>query len=51
LVKRGKLSIEYLAVAILVLAVLFILLLFGGKIREKIIEAVTTFFSETIRGN
>lgn len=48
--KKAKLAIEYLAISVLVLAVLFILILFGGKIKEKIVEGLTKFFLETIRG-
>ncbi|MEA3379224.1 MAG: hypothetical protein U9Q69_06365 [Nanoarchaeota archaeon] len=42
--KDGKLSVEYIAIMILALAVLLILLLYSGTIKDKIVDGVAIFF-------
>ncbi len=48
--KKGKLEVEYIAIIVLALAVLLILILFSDKLRASIVEGVTQFFEEIIKG-
>ncbi|MEK6816111.1 MAG: hypothetical protein AABY09_00735 [Nanoarchaeota archaeon] len=48
--KQGKLEVEYIAIIVLALMVLVILVIFSDTIRQKIVEGVTTFFDEIVRG-
>lgn len=47
--KDGKLSVEYIAIIVLGLAVLLILIIFTDSIRNKIIDGLRRFFEDTIR--
>jgi len=47
--KDGKLAVEYLAIIVLVLAVLVIMLVFSDKIRLGITEGLSNFFGDIIR--
>ena len=46
--KKASLSIEYLAIIVLVLLALVVLLLFATTIRDKIIEGIKHFFQNII---
>jgi hypothetical protein len=43
--KKGKLALDYVAVALLAVLVLIVLLIFGGKLRDKAIEGLKSFIS------
>ena len=43
--KKGKLALDYVAVALLAVLVLIVLLIFGGKMRDKAIEGWHSFIS------
>lgn len=48
--KQGKLEVEYIAIIVLALIVLVIMVIFSDNIRQNIVDGVTTFFDEIIRG-
>jgi len=46
--RKGSLSIEYLAVIVLVLIALIVLLLFATTIGDKIVEGIKHFFQNIV---
>jgi hypothetical protein len=43
--KKGKLALDYVAIALLAVLALIILLIFGGKMRDKAIDGLKSFIS------
>ncbi len=46
--KKGSLSIEYLAVIVLVLLALVVLLMFATNIGDRIVEGIRHFFQNMV---
>jgi hypothetical protein len=47
--KKGKLAVEYIAIIVLILAVVLVMILFSDKIRVEVVEGVTEFISGVVR--